>query len=204
MSLARPSIKESIKEWSVFFLIFTGLLFPLRFVFNNYLHHYWFGSLGILSIVTFTLFYLSNKNKLGYVGYVIKKRLVKRSKGKAFKAFLISSSLMIYMTGLIVTGIIVADKQVTTSYVNQLAEQHVTTINQVTQIGQTDIQNNPPMILPSLLIVLTPNPLMFQVADIMNQLSHGYAFAICSILFVEQLEFLGIILFFRYRFKESA
>jgi len=196
--------KELLKEWAVFLIIFTGLLFPLRFIFNNYLQHYWFGSLGILSIVTFILFFLSTKGKLGYVGYVIKKRIIKIPKGKAFKAYLISASILIYITGLTITGIIVADKQITTTFVNQMTQQHITTVKQITSEGYTNVQNNPSILPIDILIILTPNPLMFQISDIMNQITHGYGYTICSLVFVEQIELLGINLFFKYRFKESS
>lgn len=191
--------RESIKEWLVFFGIFSAFLFPLRFIFNEYLHEYWFGSLGVLSIVTFILFYLSSKKKLGYVGFVIKKRLIKRSQGKAFKMFVILSGFIIYLFSLTSFGILEADKTKVNEDLQKLKKQGVTDFDSMNNYIQNDKDMSDPVLwLQALSISFTPSPITFEISYIMNQFTHGYLFSISSIILVEECEFLGIVLFFRF------
>lgn len=197
--------KEEIKEWLVFFGIFTAFLLPLRFVFNEYLHNYWFGSLGVLSIVTFVLLYLSNKNKLGFVGLIIKKRLIKRSQKKGFKIMIMFSIFIIYLFGLASFSVLEADKSKVQQDLQDMKKVGVVDMQSLNDYAKNDKElSNPIFWLQGIEQIFIPSPQLFEIFYIYNQFTYGYLFSISNILLVEECEFLGIVLFFRFKYSKQG
>lgn len=191
--------KQGITEWLVFIGIFSGILFPLRYIFTTYFSHYWLGSVGIISIVTISLYYLSTKGKLGRIGIIIKKRLEKRSKGKLGVSIMIFLSIMIYIEGLIVFGILYADQEQVKTITQQLNKLGVHDINSAIKLPTHGLTLS--SYLEELFILLTPNELSFTILHVINNLSNNFILPIFSILLVEDIEILGLIIFFRYKPK---
>src|SRR5574338_455307 len=96
--------KKSIKDNLIVFGIFTGILLPLRLVFYNFLHDHWLGTFGVTSIVVFSLFYMSSKGKLGYVGNIIIEKIQNRAKGKLGMALIIQSIILMWLSIMIILG----------------------------------------------------------------------------------------------------
>lgn len=191
--------KQCIIEWLVFVGIFSGILFPIRFIFTTYLNHYWFGAVGIITIVTLSLYYLSKKGKLGRIGIILNKKLERRSKGKLGLSFIIILSISIYIQSLIVVGILYADQQDVTIVTTVLKNNGIHDMNTA-----MNVKSQPHGLLfnlEALIILLTPNQVSFTMMHVINDLSGNFILPLFSILLVEDLEVLGLVMFFRYKAK---
>jgi len=60
----------------------TGLLLPARLLFVQYVSDNWFGSAGIISIISISIIILAKKQKLGFFGPMLERQIYKFQKGK--------------------------------------------------------------------------------------------------------------------------
>lgn len=78
------------------------MFLPARIFFYNYVSTWWVGSFGIMTIILILMLYLVKKEKLGYVGRIWKKQIMKISKGKLGIFTIISLIFSITMLSTIV------------------------------------------------------------------------------------------------------
>lgn len=74
--------KLDVKEKAIFLGVTLGIFLPVRVFFYTYVSTWWVGSFGIMTAILILMLYLVKKEKLGYVGRVWKKQIMKISKGK--------------------------------------------------------------------------------------------------------------------------
>lgn len=74
--------KQDVKEKAIFLSVTLGMFLPARVFFYTYVSTWWVGSFGIMTVILILMLYLVKKEKLGYVGRVWKKQIMKISKGK--------------------------------------------------------------------------------------------------------------------------
>jgi len=74
--------KQDIQEKAIFITVTLGIFLPARIFFYTYVSTWWVGSFGIITIILVLMLYLVKKEKLGYVGRVWKKQIMRISKGK--------------------------------------------------------------------------------------------------------------------------
>ena len=188
---------QRLKENLIVVGIFTGILLPLRLVFYHYLSHYWIGSFGLLSIVLFSLFYLSYKGKLGKLGNLILRYIQRRSKGKLAKFGIASTSFGVYFSLLIIIGSTYGNVQDVATGEKQLSQNHIVNIK---TLMSTPMPNyNAFELFQAFIILLTPNQINFVVIKIANDLSNGWVLTFFTIALAEDLEILGLLLYFRYK-----
>jgi len=60
----------------------AGLLLPARILFVQYVSDDWFGSAGIISIISISVIILAKKQKLGFFGPMLERQIYKFQKGK--------------------------------------------------------------------------------------------------------------------------
>jgi len=87
--------RTDIKEKIIFLIITTALFLPIRFIFFTYVSDYWLGSFAAIMILMTLMLYLVKKNKLGYLGKIWKKQLLKIAKGKLGILLMIQSIIVI-------------------------------------------------------------------------------------------------------------
>ncbi len=185
----------SIKENLIVVGIFTGILFPLRLVFYHYLSSYWLGSFGIVTAITLTILYLSNKGKLGSIGGMIIRRFYKRARGKSGIGAIIFSIFFIYFCSLIIAGCTYADQQATKELINLLSKKSIHDIPTLMQERQTySIES----VIVGLIVMLTPNQLSFVGIKTINELSNGWMLSFFTVDLAEAIEVLGLMFYLRY------
>lgn len=69
--------KDNIKEKIFFTGIVTGIFLPIRLLFWNFVSHSWGTNLGIMSLVAIVFFILFRKNKLGAIGKIFQKQIIR-------------------------------------------------------------------------------------------------------------------------------
>ena len=72
-------------EALIVFSVMTGILLPVRLVFVAYVSDNWFGSFGIIAIISATMIILTKKGKLGKFGKMFEKQINKLQHGKKGK-----------------------------------------------------------------------------------------------------------------------
>ncbi len=71
-----------MKESIIVFGVLTGILLPVRLVFVNYFSDDWFGSFGLISIISIAIVILAKKQKLGRFGKMFENQMLKIHQGK--------------------------------------------------------------------------------------------------------------------------
>lgn len=192
----------NIKERLLAGSIFLGILVITRTVFYHFFHNYWFGTVGILSAIVFALFYLSKKNKLGYVGKILYNQIYAKIHGKTFRTLLIQTIFAIYLFGMFTIGGTHADQNTVQSYTTQLAKQNVTDTTTLIK-GEAKVHIDPFQIPLMILTLIIPNETLFSAIAIINNFSHGWFISFTMLSFVEAIEFLGLLFYFRYKKMEK-
>lgn len=77
--------KKNFFEGVIVFVVFTGLLLPVRLFFVTYVSDNWFGSFGIISLISISLIILTKKGKLGKFGKMFDRQFEKIQRGKKAK-----------------------------------------------------------------------------------------------------------------------
>jgi hypothetical protein len=68
--------RQNILEGLIVFGVMTGILLPARLLFVSYISSDWFGSFGIITIISVTMIVLTKKGKLGRFGEMFERQIV--------------------------------------------------------------------------------------------------------------------------------
>ena len=196
--------KKDLKEKVTVAGVMTAIFLPVRLVFFIFVSKYWIGSVGLISTVAFTMHILSTKNKLGKFGRMYQNQTRKLTTGKLGNGLIVLSILLIIYLG--VTPYLI-DKANTTyfkekefySNVFKLAMNHTATGE--SQKFEVKIPDE----------ILNGNLTPFQeaersfaiVASIANDTTNGWVLHFYTVGFVGQVEYLGILLFYRFMNRKT-
>ena len=124
-------------------LFFLAIFLPIRFVFFNYVSTIWYWNLIVISLTLVMLIYLTEKNKLGYLGKIVKIKLYKLKKSKVTKYLITSSIFFIYFESIMFYGLIVdVGNEYEENMTQQLLEQSGMT-ELTTEELQKELDENP-------------------------------------------------------------
>ena len=197
---------KEIKEKFLTGLIFTGIFLPVRLIFYTYVSQYWIGSFGLMTACLLSLLYLSNKNKLGYVGYLVNKHTASFAKGNFGKFSMIYLVFSAYLFGLAIYGIEHPPEQIKAQIVSVLNDTGIHDLNTATSKSNQLSWTGPGAaygVLFSFIVLFVPSKLSFTIYSILNDYTHGWMLHFATVFFVEQLEILGLVIYFRYWYKEK-
>jgi hypothetical protein len=197
--------KKDLKEKVIVGGIMTAIFLPVRFVFFTYVSKYWFGSVGLVSIVAVTMHILSTKNKLGKFGTMYQNQTRKIMTGKLGIPLIVLSIILIIYLG--VTPYLIEKANTTYfaekefySRVFKFAMDHTTTGKSQQFEGQIPYEK-----------LLNGNLTPFQqfersfaiTASIANDFTNGWVLHFYTVGFVGQVEYLGILLFYRFMHRKK-
>jgi len=196
-----------VKERIATIAIFTGVFLPIRLLFYSYVSQIWIGSFGIMTAVLLVLMYFSNKDKLGYVGYIINKHTYSFAKGKFGKFAMVWLVFTIYISGNMIYGIEHPPQEFKAKVVNTLSESGIKDMESVTEKSK-DLHFEGPGAamgpLFSVIIILIPNKMGHSVYSILNDFSDGWILHFATVILIEELEVLGLLIYFRYFYKPRS
>ena len=93
---------KGIFESLIVFGVITGILLPVRLLFVEYVSDNWFGSLGVIAVISIAIIILAKKKKLGFFGVMFERQLYKFQKGKrGLVVFAESVFLLMVLGGMI-------------------------------------------------------------------------------------------------------
>ncbi|MFM8658559.1 MAG: hypothetical protein ACKOCQ_01295 [Candidatus Nitrosotenuis sp.] len=190
--------KTDLKEKAII-LGFTSCIFlPLRLALGPVLAQNWFGMLGVASVISIILVVLVKKEKLGKIGKIFTRQMTKAVWGKSAKIIVLT--LMVFLAYFGGTILLIekgnteyySDKQVISSNIAQkkfdqktMSLLHGPQVHGI--IGITQIQYL---------------EYAFAISYAMlNDATNGWLVNLHLILFIEQIEILGLLWFYRKMFS---
>jgi len=196
--------KNDIKEKLIVFGVTVGMFFPIRIFFSSYVSDNWLGSLGIMSVLAILLVVLIKRKKLGWFGKIFEKQMQKTVGGKTGK-YLIGFAIffLVYFGATLLfidrgNTIYFEDKEIFFYAIMEKGGYNINDLSSYDLMGpQLATQN-------SLKGLSTFSSLdyMFSIAyAVMNDMSEGWLEHIVVVMFVEQIELIGLLVIYRNIFK---
>ncbi|MGQ0605818.1 MAG: hypothetical protein ACT4OD_02540 [Candidatus Nitrosotenuis sp.] len=180
---------------------FTASIFlPIRLIVGEYLFDNWFGMLGIASLISVILIILVKKEKLGKLGQIFKKQMTKSLWGKPIKAIIL---ILVLFSAYFGTTILLIDKGnseyhhdkeiIAKNFADKRFDRGT-----VSKLVGPQIQDH--SIIGFTQIQYLEYALAISYA-ILNDSVGGWLVNLHLILFIEQIEILGLLWFYRQTFK---
>jgi preprotein translocase subunit SecG len=196
--------KNDIKEKLIVLGVTVGLFFPIRIFFSSYVSDYWLGSLGIMSVLAILLVVLIKRRKLGEFGKIFERQMQKTVGGKTGK-YLIGFVIffLVYFGATLFfidrgNNVYFEDKEI---FFYAIMEEGGYNINDLSSYGlmgphlatQNSLKN---------FNLFSSLDYMFSIAyAVMNDMSEGWLEHIVIVMFVEQIELIGLLVLYRNIFK---
>ena len=192
--------KKSFVEAFIVFSVMTGLLLPIRLFFVMYVSDNWFGSFGLISVISITVIILTKKRKLGKFGEMFDRQLSKLQHGKRAKIVYGQSILFLLILG----GTIFAIEQGNSTYV-ELKNEILKENEDFSDAGQIlakaekiSFQEWINGFIGMILAIFFAFPQLAAVFAVLNDSSDGWVLHFYTVAFVEYMELFGILLLFRF------
>ena len=200
-------------EALIVFLVMTGIFLPVRFVFVTFVSDHWFGSFGMVSAFAVIIVILSRKGKLGKFGEMFQRQMMKIHTGKRRKLIYAHLALSVFIMGLSVVSINLGN----TIYVDQkneiiqIAELHGESLKEpadVHRLAQELKETHSEQILASLaampVLLIYQFPYFAGLMAIENDLTSKFFLHFSTVGFVEVLELIGVLIFYKVTLKKPA
>ncbi len=188
---------QAIKNNLIFVGLSLGILLPIRLAFSEFVSDHWLGNLGIITATGTILIILIRKNKLGRLGHIFEKQLTSSITGKTGKFIIIASITFLVYFG---TTIILIERG-STAYLadTEVFYSHITTHTSLENLSTVELQgpfatNHDSNILNMFFVLEYAFAITYAMID---QMSGGWVAHLYSVLFVEQIEILALVVFFR-------
>ena len=195
---------RGIFESLIVFGVMTGLFLPVRLLFVEYVSDNWFGSLGIISVISISLIILVEKKKLGLFGPMFKRQIYKFQKGKRSLLVFGESAFLLLILG----SMIFAIDQGNSVYYD-LKTQNIQNTSLSSAEGVLDLADNLEYsdwimgILMTPVMLLTSFPQMSASIASIDQSLDGWLMHFYTVCFVEYVELLGILIFYKISFMKK-
>lgn len=198
-------INKNFKEWLIIGGIITGILLPVRLLFVELVSDNWLGSFGLVSLFSIVILILVKRNKLGKFGKMFERQLIKTHQGKRR----IFTYCMMGMTILYFSFTIGTIELANTHYPNLKA---IATTKLQTEIDTSNLNDAIGMITPTAITDNVDDYFLAFIYDfktiaitnaIINDMSQGYLLHFYTVLLVEEIEIVGVLIFYRFTLREK-
>ena len=200
-------------EAVIVFLVMTGIFLPVRFLFVTFVSDHWFGSFGIVSAFAITMVVLSRKGKLGKFGEMFQRQMMKIHTGKRRKFIYTNMALTVFIMGLSIVSINLGN----TIYVEQKNEilemadsqgQSLREPADIQQLTEEFHEISTAQLLEALIampvLLIYQFPYFTGLMAIENDLTTGFFLHFSTVGFVEVLEMIGVLIFYKVTLKKPA
>jgi preprotein translocase subunit SecG len=196
--------KIELKEKIIVIGVTIGLFFPIRVFFSLYVSDNWIWSIGTMTAFAVLLVVLIKKNKLGGFGKIFEKQMRKIIGGKTGK-YLIGFAVffLVYFGATLFfmdrgDTVYAEDKEIFYLAIMEKGGYNINDLSSYELIGPQlasykELHN---------FQALASIDYMFSIAyAVMNDMSDGWLEHIVMVMFVEQIELIGILFLYRNLFK---
>ena len=182
----------------------TCILLPARLLFVEYVSDNWFGSLGIIAVISIAVLVLAKKNKLGPFGQMLERQIYKFQKGKRGIVVFGESIFLLLLLG----GMIFAIEQGNSTY----AELKMQTFKDLPIESREQIIEQAKEMthydwfigfITAPIAFITAFPQMSAIIASIDERFDGWLLHFYTVGFVEYLELLGILIFYKITVKRK-
>ena len=196
---------RGIFESLIVFGVITGLLLPARLLFVEYVSDNWFGSLGVISIISISLIILVRKKKLGVFGAMFERQICKFQKGKRGLLVFGESAFLLLILG----SMIFAIDQGNSVYSDLKFQNIKNTPSTSAERVLASANNLEPSdwimgFLMAPVMFLTAFPQMSASIASIDQSLDGWLMHFYTVGLVEYVELLGILIFYKISFRKKT
>ena len=195
--------REDLKEKLIILGVTTGVFLPLRVFFSSYVYDHWLGSLGLVSAIGILFVVLIKRNKLGKFGQIFERQMKKTMGGKTGK-YVIGFSILflVYFGG----SLYFIDRGETTYFHDKEIFYSVITNSEDFKVEDIPVEKllgpKPFLEADSLMWVSSLDYGLSIAYAVMNDASDGWLSHLIVVIFVEQLEVLGLLYFYRRTYRQ--
>ena len=178
----------------------AGLLLPVRLLFVEFVSDSWFGSLGVITAVSLTVVVLAKKQKLGFFGHMLERQMFNFQKGKRIWIVFGESAFLLTILGLMIFAI---------DYGNSLsAESTLVGSMSTEELIETTKELTPTDWIFGIIMApigfITAFPEMSMAIASIDQKLDGWLMHFYTVGFVEYLELVGILIYYKISFRKKA
>jgi len=200
---------KSKLKWHVQTLIVSAsilaMFIPVRMLFVKYISENWFGSFGTLTVIFGVILYLSRKNKLGWYGRVFEERLTKVTRGRRRILVWLVTGFTIYFLAASIYGIESSNdqyKELKDSLKSSIPKDQQNMEYMVKQTKDVPLEYYPIALGLVILTFFFRFDLYAAMMGYINDITGGYFIHLMTIMFVEEVEVIGFLVFYRYFLKK--
>lgn len=193
---------EDIKEKMILVGITAAIFLPLRLLVNEYLFDHWIGNLGVATLISTVLIVLVKKEKLGRLGRIFKNQIAKTLWSRSVKIVI---CLLVLFMAYFGTTILLVDRGNTLYYDDKVLLSESIAKRSVSQDVLLSL-NGPHASgtdMPGLAQIQYFEYVFSVSYAMLNDLTHGWLVSLHLIMFMEQIEVLWLLWFFRRYFKPA-
>jgi len=196
-----------MKESIIVFGVLTGILLPVRLVFVSYFSDNWFGSFGLISAISITIVILAKKGKLGRFGKMFENQMLKLHRGKRrIFVYTLATFIVLYLSLSIYSinegnSTFLEEKNL---MVQQLKENEITLQKMGSDAPKLSFEKIAKGVTAYVTFWFEDFKEIAIVNAITNDYTDGYILHFHTVFLVEQLEIIGILVFYRFYLKEKS
>ena len=196
--------RADLKEKLIILGITAGVFLPIRLVFTSLVSDNWLGSLGLMTIFAILLVLLIKRKKLGKIGIMFERQIRKTIVGKTGKYIILFALFFLFYFGTTLffmdrgNTIYEEDKEI--FYFAIIGEKgyDIEEISTYNLNGPKILKNSNYENLQSIANL----DYVFSIAyAVMNDMSQEWISHFVILMFIEQIELIGLLLFYRKTFK---
>lgn len=195
--------KVDLKEKLIVLGVTSGIFLPVRIIFSSLVSDHWIGSVGLVSAFAIAMVILIQKKLLGKFGEIFERQMKKTIGGRTGKYVIIfavmfslyfGASLYFMDRGDVVFA---QDKEV---FYEAIVNKEKFTIEDIPKEKLLGPINNG----ASEVGVISGLDYALSISfAIMNDVTGGWLSHLVVVIFVEQLEVIGLLFFYRYTYREK-
>lgn len=196
------SLHEIAESMSIAIIMICVLL-PIRLFFVQYVNTHWIGSLGVISVVSFTILYFSKKNKLGWFGRAFVRQTFKINKGKRKYFVYANIAISIIYFSSIIYGVELSNDQFLLEKIEVKDKLGTDSIEEIMTSEKVDAKQLPRAFLTLVYIFFFRFDIYAVLIGTINDMTKGYLLHFGIVFLVEVLELAGVLIFSYFYIKKD-
>lgn len=181
-----------------------GILLPARLLFTEFVSDDWLGSLGVITAISLSVIILAKKNKLGFFGPMLDRQMFKFQKGKRGILIFAESAFLLVILGTMIFAIDQGYSQFSEqkdAYIPQTMSEPSYVVESAKKMTPAD------WVLGTIMApvgFVTAFPQMSAAMASIDQRMDGWLMHFYTVGFVEYLELVGILLYYRISYRRKS
>lgn len=186
-------------------VVMLVILLPIRVLFVRYVADSWIGSFGLITAISLIIIILAKKGKLGWFGTAFHRQMYKVHRGK--RKYFVYTNMVIGLLffGGTIYAIEIGHEQF--QYEIDLLKQELPSDNMqdIAKDAQNEfkIEQLPLAILVFFYVTIFRFDIFSVIMTTINDFSDGWILHFSTVFFVEQIEVIGLLVYYKFTLKSE-